>query len=125
MSNVVVVIPARGGSKGVHRKNLQPVGGIPLVGRAVRAALAAKLVDRVYVSTEDAEIAAVAHEYGAEVIARPKKLADDAAASFRVMHHATDVLKCQGEPADLLVSLECTCPLTTAPAAQPEMWWRS
>lgn len=114
MSNVVVVIPARGGSKGIHRKNLQPVGGIPLVGRAVRAALAAKLVDRVYVSTEDAEIAEVAREYGAEVIDRPKKLADDKALSFRVFHHAIDVLQTQGEPADLIVSLECTYPLTTA-----------
>lgn len=114
MSNVVVVIPARGGSKGIHRKNLQPVGGIPLVGRAVRAALSANLVDRVYVSTEDVEIAAVAREYGAEVIDRPKKLATDEAPSFRVMHHAIDVLECQGEPADVLVSLECTYPLTTA-----------
>lgn len=103
------MIPARGGSKGVHRKNLQQIGGIPLVGRAVLTALGAESVDRVYVSTEDGEIALVAQQYGATVIDRPKKLAEDQTATHPVIKHATEVI--QPAPDTLLVVLECTYPL--------------
>jgi len=108
---VVVVIPARGGSKEIPRKNLQPIGGIPLIGWAVRAALAATSVDAVYVSTEDAEIASVAREYGAEVIDRPAALADDTAATLPVIRHAIDWME---TPPVRLVLLQCTNPFTTA-----------
>ena len=91
--SVVVVIPARGGSKGIHRKNLQPIDGTPLVGRSIRAALGAESVDRVYVSTEDGEIASVAQQYGATVIDRPKKLAEDRTATHPVIKHALEVLR--------------------------------
>lgn len=107
---VVAVIPARGGSKGLPRKNLQPIGGVPLVGWAVRAALAAKSVTAVYVSTEDAEIAMVAREYGAEVIDRPAALADDKAATLPVIRHALDWME---SPPKRIVVLQCTNPLTT------------
>ena len=61
------IIPARGGSKGVPRKNARPLAGLPLVAYSIRAALACPQVDRVLVSTDDEEIAAIAVEHGAEV----------------------------------------------------------
>ena len=80
-AEIVAVIPARGGSKGVPRKNLREVGGVPLVVRAIRSAQAAASVDRVVVSTDDAEIAAVAFAAGADVVDRPADLAGDTASS--------------------------------------------
>ena len=71
MTAVVAVIPARGGSKGVPGENVAPVGGRPLVVRAVRAAHAARRVDRVLVSTDDPLVARAARDAGAEVVERP------------------------------------------------------
>lgn len=84
----VAIIPARGGSKGVPGKNVAPVGGVPLVGRAILAALAAPSIGAVYVSTDDEEIAAVARQYGASVIDRPASLATDTATSEDALLHA-------------------------------------
>jgi len=107
--SVAVIIPARGGSKGILRKNLQPLGGHPLVGWSVRAALAAESVDAVYVSTEDAEIARVAASYGAAVIERPAELAADTAPTMPVVEHAVGQMP---EPPEIVVILQCTSPLT-------------
>ena len=68
-----MIIPARGGSKGIPRKNLRPVDGIPLVGRAIGAAAGTRTVDAVWVSTEDPEIARVATTFGASVISRARE----------------------------------------------------
>jgi YrbI family 3-deoxy-D-manno-octulosonate 8-phosphate phosphatase len=76
---VVAIIPARGGSKGVPGKNLRRVGGRSLVERAVDACRAARLVDEVYMSTDDGQIAAAAENAGGKVIMRPAELSDDAA----------------------------------------------
>ena len=73
----IAIIPARGGSKGVPRKNLQTINGETLVARAIRTTMAARLVDAVYVSTEDAEIKAESLRCGANVITRPDALARD------------------------------------------------
>ena len=79
MKDTLAVIPARGGSKGIPRKNLVPVAGEPLVVHSIRHALAAACVERVIVSTDDAEIAAVARAAGAEVpFLRPAELSGDA-----------------------------------------------
>ena len=78
----VAVIPARGGSKGVPRKNVRPLGGAPLVARTIAAARAAKLVDATYVSTDDAEVAEVARAAGAEAIDRPAEISGDEASQF-------------------------------------------
>ncbi|MGO3032894.1 MAG: acylneuraminate cytidylyltransferase family protein, partial [Microbacterium gubbeenense] len=86
----VAIIPARGGSKGVPRKNILRVGGIPLVARAVRTAGAADGNARVIVSTDDDEIAGVAESWGAEVVRRPADLADDAATSEDAVLHALE-----------------------------------
>lgn len=110
MTEIVAVIPARGGSKGVSRKNLRRVGGVPLVARAIAAARATASVDLVVVSTDDAEIAAVAQEWGAQVIERPAALADDSASSESVLLHALGVLEGQGVEADILVFLQATSP---------------
>lgn len=110
MTEVVAVIPARGGSKGVPRKNVRRVGGVPLVARAIAAARATASVERVFVSTDDQEIAAVAQEWGAHVIARPAELADDEASSESVLLHALDALEDQGIVPEVLVFLQATSP---------------
>lgn len=107
---IVAVIPARGGSKGVPGKNLRRVGGMPLIGRAVAAARGASRVDRVVVSTDDAEIAAVAREWGAEVVDRPSELSGDTASSESALLHALDALRARGIETDILVFLQATSP---------------
>ncbi|UQZ89199.1 acylneuraminate cytidylyltransferase family protein [Deltaproteobacteria bacterium Smac51] len=86
--NFLGIIPARGGSKGVPRKNIKPICGHPLIAWTIKAAQDSKLLDRVIVSTEDDEIAAISREYGAEVLPRPKELAEDTTISRDVIAHA-------------------------------------
>src|SRR4051794_17009918 len=88
----VAIIPARGGSKGVPGKNLRPVGGIPLVARAVRSCLAASRIDGTYVTTDDPTVADVARRAGAVVIERPADIAGDAATSEAALEHALGVI---------------------------------
>jgi YrbI family 3-deoxy-D-manno-octulosonate 8-phosphate phosphatase len=107
---VVAVIPARGGSKGVSRKNLRDVGGVPLIVRAIRSAQASALVDRVVVTTDDAEIAAVARTAGADVIARPAELASDESSSEAALLHALDELEARDIPTRTLVFVQATSP---------------
>lgn len=104
---MVAVIPARGGSKSVPGKNLRRVGGVPLIARAVAAARAAALIDAVYVSTDDAAIAAAARSAGAAVIDRPGDIAGDTASSEAALLHALDSV--EGEP-DILVFIQATSP---------------
>jgi YrbI family 3-deoxy-D-manno-octulosonate 8-phosphate phosphatase len=107
---VIAVIPARGGSKGLPGKNLRRVGGRSLVERAVDSCLAARYVDAVYVSTDDAEIARVAEEAGASVIIRPPALAGDSASSESAVLHALDQLGRAGELPAVLALVQCTSP---------------
>jgi CMP-N,N'-diacetyllegionaminic acid synthase len=91
--DVMVLIPARGGSKSVPRKNLLPVAGKPLLAYSIRHALACSSVTRTIVSTDDREIADVAVEYGAEVpFYRPAEFAGDFATDLEVFRHALDWL---------------------------------
>lgn len=109
------VIPARGRSRGVPGKNLCPVAGTPLVGRAVQVARASSRVNRVVVSTDEPAIGHVASRYGAYVIERPPELSDDEATSESALLHALDTLeRVEGYLPDLLVFLQCTAPLTEA-----------
>lgn len=110
MTEIVAVIPARGGSKGVARKNVRRVGGVPLVARAIVAARATASVDRVIVSTDDPEIAAVAEEWGAQVVHRPAALAGDDASSESALLHALDVLEDAGVHAGIVVFVQATSP---------------
>jgi len=110
MTQTVAIIPARGGSKQVPRKNLRRVGGVPLVERAVRAATAASGVDLVVVSTDDAEIAAVATAAGARVIARPAEISGDKASSESAVLHALDELERTGVQVGTVVFVQATSP---------------
>jgi YrbI family 3-deoxy-D-manno-octulosonate 8-phosphate phosphatase len=108
---VLAVIPARGGSKGVPAKNLAPVGGVPLVARAVRECLATRLVTDVLVSTDDQAIAAAAREAGAEVVLRPAAIAGDTATSEAAVLHALDTHEAlHGASVDVVVFVQCTSP---------------
>ena len=81
------IIPARGGSKGVPGKNIKKINNIPLLGYPILAALEAKHISDIFVSTDDEEIARVALDYGATVIERPKHLAEDDSLDIDVMRH--------------------------------------
>ncbi|MAZ43686.1 MAG: hypothetical protein CMF48_00710 [Legionellales bacterium] len=116
MSNVVAIIPARGGSKGIPRKNLQHLGGHPLISHIINTALKCKTISRVIVSTEDEEIAQTAKHYGAEVpFKRPESLAGDTVLTVPVLLHAAQWLleNSQWKP-DIIVLLYPTSPLLKA-----------
>ncbi|MFJ3657896.1 cytidylyltransferase domain-containing protein [Streptomyces nigra] len=108
---VLAVIPARGGSKGVPAKNLAPVGGVPLVARAVRACRASRLVTDIVVSTDDRAIAEAARQAGAEVVLRPAAIAGDTATSEAAVLHALDTHEAlHGAPVDVVLLVQCTSP---------------
>ncbi|MFJ3649927.1 cytidylyltransferase domain-containing protein [Streptomyces murinus] len=108
---VLAVIPARGGSKGVPAKNLAPVGGVPLVARAVRECRATRLVTDVVVSTDDQAIAAAARGAGAEVVLRPAAIAGDTATSEAAVLHAMDAHEAlHGAAVDVVLLVQCTSP---------------
>ncbi|MCS3844472.1 acylneuraminate cytidylyltransferase [Microbacterium sp. AK031] len=106
----VAVIPARGGSKGVPRKNLRRIGGVPLIQRAVRAAAAAEHVDLVVVSTDDDEIAELSVAAGARAIRRPDEISGDTASSESAVLHALDALESAGETVEIVVFIQATSP---------------
>lgn len=109
--SVMAVIPARGGSKGIPRKNLVAVAGRPLIAWSVDAGLAANLVDRVVVSTDDEAIAALASDCGAEVpFLRPVHLAADDTADLPVFQHLLEQLSPAERP-DVVVHLRPTSPV--------------
>jgi CMP-N,N'-diacetyllegionaminic acid synthase len=108
----VAIVPARGGSKGLARKNLRLIAGMSLVEHAVRQGIDARLVAEVVVSTDDAEIRDVACRAGARVVDRPAALAADDAPTLPVLQH---VLQCSAGPApDIVVTLQPTSPLRTS-----------
>ncbi|MFE2509204.1 acylneuraminate cytidylyltransferase [Streptomyces naganishii] len=108
---VLAVVPARGGSKGVPAKNLAPVGGVPLVARAVRECRAARLVTDVVVSTDDPAIATAAREAGADVVLRPAAIAGDTATSEAAVLHAMNAHEAlHGAAVDVVLLVQCTSP---------------
>lgn len=109
----IAVIPARGGSKGVPRKNVRMLAGKPLIAWSIEAALAAPAISRVVVSTEDEEIADVACAFGAETpFVRPPELASDEASTLSVLQHAVRELERQPDAGiDRVVLLQPTSPL--------------
>jgi len=111
---VVGVIFARGGSKGVPRKNIRPLASKPLIAYAIETALASELIDRVVVSTDDEEIAEIAQQHGAKVpFMRPQELARDDSPEWLAWQHAIRVLEVtKGEPRmDVFVCIPPTSPL--------------
>jgi N-acylneuraminate cytidylyltransferase len=111
----MAMIPARGGSKGIPRKNVASIAGRPLIAWTIDAARAARRVDRVVVSTDDGQIAQVARECGAEVIDRPAEISGDAASSESALLHVLEELaRKEGYHPELIAFLQCTSPLTIA-----------
>lgn len=111
---VVGAVFARGGSKGVPRKNIRMLAGKPMIAYAIEPALASKLIDRVIVSTEDAEIADVAKQYGAEVpFIRPLELAQDDSPEWFAWQHALRTLETPDSATkiDVFVCIPVTSPL--------------
>jgi CMP-N-acetylneuraminic acid synthetase len=103
---ILGIIPARGGSKGVPRKNIKPIAGKPLIAWTIEAARKSKLLDRFVVSTEDTEIAEISKRYGSEIINRPPELATDEASSISVIQHVLSKIQ-----ADIVVLLQVTSPI--------------
>jgi N-acylneuraminate cytidylyltransferase len=110
---VLAIIPARGGSKGIPRKNIRPFSGYPLIAWSIAAARQARTVTRILVSTDDEEIAAVAREYGAETpFLRPAEYAQDATTDFPVFEHAVQWLaEHEGYHPQAVVQLRPTSPI--------------
>jgi CMP-N,N'-diacetyllegionaminic acid synthase len=108
---VVAVIPARGGSKSVLKKNIKMLGDKPLISWSIEVGRNTRAVDRVIVSTDDDEIASVARQHGAEVYPRPKHLATDEALVIDALRELIVTLRKEGETAEIMVLLEPTCPL--------------
>lgn len=112
----LAVIPARGGSKRIPRKNLKMFCGKPMISWSIEAAKTSACFDRIIVSTDDAEIAAVAEQWGAEVpFVRPAELSDDHADTTAVIAHAIDWVASQGQDPN-----EVCCLYATAPFVTPE-----
>ncbi|MGZ8920082.1 MAG: acylneuraminate cytidylyltransferase family protein [Limisphaerales bacterium] len=107
---ILGIIPARGGSKGVPRKNVRMLGGKPLICHSIDAAKGCKSVSHFLVSTDDPEITQIATSWGAEVLPRPAELAQDATPMPKVIHH---VLRERGTGFDIILLLQPTCPQRT------------
>jgi len=110
--NILAIIPARGGSKGIPKKNIRPLCGKPLIAWTIEQAQRSKYINRIFVSTDDAEIAATAEKYGVDVpFLRPEEYARDNSPTADAIIHAIDGLEKTGEQYDLIVLLEPTSPL--------------
>lgn len=110
--NIIAIIPARGGSKGIPRKNIIDFCGKPLLAWTIENALGSSYIKDVYVSTDDTDIATVAEKYGSKVIWRPEELASDTAKSEDALKHAINEIK-KNDPReiDYVVFFQATSPL--------------
>src|SRR5687768_6521502 len=113
MTEILALIPARGGSKGIPRKNIRSFAGFPLIAWSIAAGLQARSISRVIVSTDDEEIATAAREYGAEVpFLRPRELAQDRTTDLPVFEHALKWLEdIEGYKPSIVVQLRPTSPV--------------
>ena len=112
--NICSIIPARGGSKGIPRKNIKPLNGKPVIAYSIDASNSCNLINNTYVSTEDDEISQISKKCGADVIDRPNELAEDTSASIDVILHALDYLERNEILPDLFILLQPTSPLRTS-----------
>lgn len=111
-AKILAIIPARGGSKRIPGKNIKLLAGKPLIAYTIEAAKKSKLIGKVVVSTDDAQISEAAKKYGADVIERPTELAQDETPTLPVMIHVLDVLKKREQyKPDFIILLQPTCPL--------------
>lgn len=109
--NIYTIITARGGSKGIPRKNIKLLNGKPVIAYSIEPSISSDLIKNTYVTTEDIEISDVSKEYGAEIIDRPSHLAEDNSTSVDVILHALDYLEKNNNLPDFFVLLQPTSPL--------------
>lgn len=113
--DILIVIPARGGSKGIPRKNIKSLNGKPLIYYAIDTARAITTDDNICVSTDDMEIKSVVENYGLEVpFLRPQELSTDTAGTYEVLLHALNYYEKQGKHYDIVLLLQTTSPFRTA-----------
>jgi len=103
---ILGITPARGGSKGIPKKNIKNIAGKPLIAWTIEKAAKSNLLDRYIVSTEDQEIADISKKYGAEVLLRPKELSTDDVSTLSVLQHAIKQIPCE-----IVVLLQATSPI--------------
>lgn len=111
MTTTVAIIPARGGSKGIPRKNLADVCGKPLIAWSILQARNARHIDSVWVTSDSEEILAVSERFGARPILRPAELSGDQASSESAWLHALDAIEALGVPVGLVVAMQATSPI--------------
>jgi pseudaminic acid cytidylyltransferase len=112
IKNAIAIIPARGGSKRIPRKNIKDFFGKPLIAYSIEVAKASKLFDKIIVSTDDEEIAEIARRYGAEVpFLRPKELSDDFVGTGDVIQHTLNYLETNNKKYDYMCTIYATAPL--------------
>lgn len=109
--NILAIIPARGGSKGIPYKNIKLLAGKPLIQYSIDVALEAESIDKVIVSTDDKKISSVAEQPGVEVVLRPQNLAEDDSLVIDTIRHVLKVKKENDKIFDIVVLLEPTSPL--------------
>lgn len=113
--NILVIIPARGGSKGIPHKNIKPLNGKPLIHYTIDVARRVAKDEDICVSTDDPEIIKCVENYGLKVpFVRPAELATDTAGSYEVLLHALDFYEKQGRHYDVVLLLQNTSPFRTA-----------
>ena len=108
MEGIIAIIPARGGSKGIPRKNIKLLNGKPLISYTIAAAKQSKHIEQVIVSTEDKEIKEVSMKHGAEIIDRPDELAQDNSPTLPVLQHTIKTLQDNNKKVKLIVLLQST-----------------
>lgn len=111
MNTTVAIIPARGGSKGIARKNLVDVCGKPLIAWSILQACKVRQIDSVWVTSDDDEILAVAESFGARLIRRPAEISSDQASSESAWLHALDEIENHGISIGLVVAMQATSPI--------------
>jgi len=123
-TKVLAIIPARGGSKSIPRKNIRDFSGYPLIAYSISAGLTAETISRVIVSTDDEEIAAISRDYGAEVpFIRPKEFSRDDTPDLPVFQHALHWLKSkEGYQSEIIVQLRPTSPLRKTEHINQAVW---
>jgi CMP-N,N'-diacetyllegionaminic acid synthase len=113
--NILAIIPARGGSKGIPKKNIITIAGKPLIAWTIESAQKSRLVNRVVVSSDSPEILSVAKKYGSEIITRPAKFANDKISAVAAVPHTLEYLKKKEKYIpDIIVFLQPTSPLRTS-----------
>ncbi|MBL1210146.1 acylneuraminate cytidylyltransferase family protein [Geminocystis sp. GBBB08] len=111
MKQIVTIIPARGGSKGIPQKNIRLLSDKPLIAHSILHSLEAKEVDHTFVTTDNDQISSISKEYGAEIIQRPVEFANDTTSSESALLHGLLEIEKKGIEPELIVFLQCTSPL--------------